>query len=52
MAAESIAIDSVEQIPVRGIIVKYTYNIPCDLSLMLVYNLDGKCKRNKFDRKW
>ena len=52
MASESIAIDSAEQSRSRGIIVKYTYNMPCDLSLILVYNLDGKCKRYKFDRKW
>ena len=39
MASESIAIDSAEQIGARGVIVKYTYNMPCDLSLILVYNL-------------
>ena len=49
MASESIAIDSEEQIRARGIIVKYTYNMPRDLSLILVYNLGGKCKRYKFD---
>ena len=52
MASESIAIDSAEQIRARGIIVKYTYNMSRDLSLILVYNSDGKCKRHKFDRKW
>ena len=41
MASESIAIDSAEpwQIGAPGVIVKYTYNMPCDLSLILVYNL-------------
>ena len=52
MASESIAIDSPELIRARGIIAKYTYNMSRDLSLILVYNLDGKCKRHKLDRKW